>query len=492
MSKPTILFSDNLHFHERNFKSLFDYIKLEKIAHAFMTPKKPLLSAFGNYYAFLEDIGGYKFHIDGLGVAELLEYTYKGVPVFAVCKAELLSYLMPKYNWRNEQIFNIDSKIMEKAHSENYEDLINNMAAVCYWIDFWSIELKRFKVHDYCCIFSGSNIYSKALLELLKKHQTKPLVLESFFTGNDYYMEFKYDSLPNNSDIQYRNVFNSYHLPESNYEYNKARAKMINKILGANNKNVKQPSVVDGSFGMLPKNYLLICGQVLNDYSILNTQDQLNSLSTYKELIDLILAHTDYNIVFKAHPWEEKKNNIRFPLTYHELSEHIKKMPESMSSRVYITNHINLGELIIRSRGFITICSQSAFEAAFKGFKPIIIGGAFYDSYGFTSNFSSPKDFIQNLNSEEISFKLSLHEYDNFEKYLMVVLMCHLVCSFPLGIPRIREILQKPSFIPIQSVDENQTIVLDNSNLEPQTEPHVSSDKNVAIMSLQESLEFTI
>ena len=474
-NKSSILFAENINFHERNFKSLFDYIKSEKVIHAFMQPDKAMLSAFGNYYTFSDKLLKYKYTLDGLCEEELLNFQYQNINIFDVCKSELMCYLMPQHNWRSVEILNNNNFIIKKAFKENKEDLLWNMSAVIYWIDFLTEEIKKYKIHDYCCVFSGSIIYSRVLLELLKTHPTKPLVMESFFTGNEYYMEFKYDSLPNNTDLRHKNIFQSYKLPEVRYEYDKLKAKTINKILNANNKNVKQPNKDHSLIQKLPNNYILICGQVINDFSILNTQKKINSLQTYKDVILGILKNTQYSIVFKAHPWEEHKSNVRCPLTFNELKKWTDELPDELASRLCIENNINLDDLILNSKAFLTICSQSALEAAFKGYKPIILGKAFYDNFGFTSNFETVGMLTDALKNKKLSFKLSLQEYKNFEEFMMVALNHHLICVFNSGVPQLRQRFSKKSYIAIEKKDEYDSIVEDNSSIVVQKSEEVVS-----------------
>lgn len=471
MTKTKIIFSDNLHFHERNFKSLFEYIKLNNIEHAFMNPYKPMLSAFGNYYQFNDMIANHRYLIESLNCKQLMKFVYRGVPVFTTCKAELLAYLLPRFNWRTDEVFDIDEKIIEKAFNQNYEDLINNMAATIYWIDFWYEELSKYKIHDFCCIFSGSNIYSNTLLQILKTHVTTPLVLESFFTGDDYYLERKYESLPNNSDLKFKTVFESYEIPTDCYEYNKLKNKAINKIISANNKNVQQPDVSNNDTYTSLSNYILIGGQVLNDYSTITTQYQLNSLKTYISVIQTLLEHTDFDVVFKAHPWEEKKNNIRSPLTYNEIKEFKATLPKESQSRLHILNHSNLNILIKNASGFITICSQSALEAAYSGLKPIVIGSAFFDGYGFTSNYKTVKDFNIAQKNKSISYVMSLDEYLAYERFIIVSLCMHLVSVHRSGNVRLREIFNKTHFVKTLGANVEKSIVENNMASDNKKEP---------------------
>lgn len=489
MNKTKIIFSDNLHFHERNFKSLFEYIRMNKIEHTFMNPYKPMLSAFGNYYEFNDYIVSHKYLLENLNCKELMDFSYRGISIFSTCKAELLCYLLPKSNWRDSEVYNIDQEIIEKAFIQNYEDLINNMAATIYWIEFWYEELSNYKIHDFCCVFSGSNIYSNTLLQILKTHVTTPLVLESFFTGNDYYLEKKYESLPNNSDLKFKTVFENYVLPTDHYEYSKLKNKAINKIILANNKNVKQPEFDYSDTSVLTSNYLLIGGQVLNDYSTITTQHQLNSIKTYINVIQTLLDHTDSDIVFKAHPWEEKKNNIRSPLTYNEIVKFKAGLSPEHQSRLYITNHSNLNRLISNASGFITICSQSALEAAYNGLKPIIIGSAFFDGYGFTSNYPTVTDFNTAQKNKSVSYVMSLDEYLAYEKFIIVSLCMHLISVHKSGSIRLNEIFNKTSFIKVLNSNTEKSIIENNiSEIEEEDSKEDNSDivdKIVSIVKIE-------
>lgn len=484
MNKVKLIFADNLHFHERNFRSLFQFIKQNSIEHTFMQPPKSMLTAFGNYNGFRSELVKYKFDLENLASHELMLYDYRGINVFNLCKSELISFLLPLKNWRQGRVSNTSIVIIEKAYSEDYEDLILNMSSAMFWIDFWHKELGRYRIHDYCCIFSGSNTYSKALIEVLKTHMTDPIIMESFFTGNEYYMEVKYDSLPNNSDLKFKNVFDSYKLPESGYEYNRLKAKAINKIITAKNKNVIQPSIDISKSIQLPEDYILIGGQVLNDYSIINTQQELNSIEKYKEIINILLKNTTSVVVFKAHPWEEKKNNIMNALTFKELNGYRDGLPKKDRDRLFIFNDINLGKLISNASGFVTICSQSAFEAAFNGLKPITIGGAFFDNFGFTSSFASCEIFETALQNREINFSLTLTEFEYFEQYLIVALCFHLVCVHKSGFIRLRELLSKSIPIEILHSERNKSIVVDNSISKTQQVPQqVSNVKETVTLS---------
>ncbi|HCN9346693.1 TPA: capsular biosynthesis protein, partial [Escherichia coli] len=105
--------------------------------------------------------------------------------------------------------------------------------------------------------------------------------------------------------------------------------------------------------------------------------------------IDRLLCDDDVFVIFKSHPWERHKNNIRSALTFEKIHEYIKELPDDKSSRVFIIEDFNLESLIKQSDHIVTLCSQSAIEAAFLGVKPIQLGNAFYGQKGFTYDFDS-------------------------------------------------------------------------------------------------------
>lgn len=194
------------------------------------------------------------------------------------------------------------------------------------------------------------------------------------------------------------------------------------------------------------------------------TQHQLNSIKTYISVIQTLLDHTNFDIVFKAHPWEEKKNNIRSPLTYSEILQFKANLKQEDQSRLYVTNHSNLNRLISNASGFITICSQSALEAAYNGLKPVIIGSAFFDGYGFTSNYPSAIDFETAQKNKSISYAMSFIEYLAYEKFIIVTLCMHLVSVHKSGSIRLNDIFKKTSFIKVLSSNTEKSIIENNVN----------------------------
>ena len=388
MKNVSILFPDSVHFHERNFKSLFDLIERHKIQHTFLKDRNKWVSAYGNYEQFSDELSCYFDKLKKLSLDELYTYKIKGISLFSVARDEVLTYFLVKDGFTSQikhkpndiELINIMSIIDMRA-------LVLNLAAAYSWIEYWKDKLDSTRNHTYACIFSGGQIYNRSLLECLKTHPTTPLVMEHFFTGNEYYIEEKYQPIPNNCNLKYDSVYNSVELNADLNEFDRARAKAVNKVLLAKNKNVTQPH---GEFIIESNNrkVITIIGQVANDFSVICTATKyLSSVNFYKELIEKLLDNTEAFIVFKAHPWERHKNNIKSPYTLEKLSEFKSKVSEEKSERLFLTEDFNLECLIKQSDHIVTLCSQSAIEAAFHGMKPIQLGNAFYGNKGFTYDF---------------------------------------------------------------------------------------------------------
>ncbi|WP_407230078.1 hypothetical protein [Escherichia coli] len=232
-------------------------------------------------------------------------------------------------------------------------------------------------------------------------------------------MEEKYDPIPNNTNLKINNIYNSVRVEEHGFELDRERIKAINKVLLANNKNVKQPSDIL-TIEKENNRTVTIIGQVVNDFSIICTaKNYLSTIDFYIELIDKLLCDDDTFIVFKSHPWERQKNNVRSALTFEKINEYVKSLSPDKSSRVLVTEHFNLENLIKQSDYIVTLCSQSAIEAAFLGIKPIQFGNAFYGQKGFTHDFDSIDEFYAELQQNKLNKYLTINEYDNLELFLI-------------------------------------------------------------------------
>ncbi len=454
MKNISILFPDSVHFHSKNFKSLFDFIERHKIKHTFIDDRREWVSAYGDYSSYTEELSVYIERLNENSLDELLSINVNGVNLFDVCRDEALTYYLPKSDFRNQVIsFPIREELIKIMWETDCQSLILNMSAAWSWCDFWSERLGGLKNHTYVMIFSGAQIYNRTLLEILKTHPSTPLVMEHFFTGNEYYLEERYSPIPNNSDIKHSNYYNAIKINAENEDLNRLRVKAINKVILSKNKNVKQPSFSE----IIPsknRDIITIVGQVVNDFSVICTATKyLSTIDFYINLIDGLLKSTDCFVVFKAHPWERNKNNVKSALTYDEINNYINGLSIDLQERIYITEDFNLQELIKQSKHVVTLCSQSAIEAAFSGLKSIQFGNAFYGNKAFTYDFNDIDDFINEYKCGKLNPYLTLNEYDSFELFLVKVLEKNLVSVFNSGILSLEKKLFVTAPIPLAKVE---------------------------------------
>ncbi|MBV7413346.1 hypothetical protein [Aeromonas sp. sif2433] len=444
MKDISILFPDSVHFHERNFKSLFDLIARHAIPHTFIKDRNSWVAAYGDYKNLKDDLIVYYNKLKVLDTNELSEFTVKGINLFDVCRNEALTFFLPKQSFR-EKISGVPNNkdLISTMYLVNKEVLLLNLSAAWSWLDYWGEKLSQFKNHTYACIFSGAQIYNAALLEILKTHPTTPLVMEHFFTGNEYYIEEKYEAIPNNTNLKHANVYKTVDVEELDFELNRTKIKSINKVILSKNKNVTQPTgdfIIENN----GKKVISIIGQVVNDFSIICTAKKyLSSIDFYIELIEQLLTDENNFVVFKAHPWERQKNNVKSAMTLDCIADYVSKLDGDKSARVFLTEDFNLSDLIKQSDHIVTLCSQSAIEAAFLGVKPIQLGQAFYGKKGFTYDFDTIDEFISELNSQNLSKTLSLDEYKSLELFLIKFLEKSLVSVHKSGILSLEKKLKK-------------------------------------------------
>ncbi|MEM5537894.1 hypothetical protein WNY58_16020 [Neptuniibacter pectenicola] len=463
LSKLKVMLTDDVHFHKRNFNSLFTFFEKSKIKVENAKAPSDWIALYGNYFSKSNELRKSVIELSFLSKEELQEYVYKGVPVFESCKLEFLSHVIAKPKWRSLDLLSNSDVVFDYAFELDVDALLHNMAAVIFWVDWWENKLRHIPQQNYACVFSGSLIYSDVLIRLLKKHVAEPVIMESFFTGNEYYCEKKYQHIPNNSDLKFDTYYKSL-MDFSGFDYDRERIKAINKIFLSKNKNVTQPGInalvsFDNS-----RDVVVILGQVLNDFSVLGGVGRINSLAWYKEIISKLLLETDSNIIFKAHPWENKKIGLSSPVTKLELQDFVRNNFDSVFlERFVIVEDYNLQFLLEQSDYTITLCSQSAIEAAFMGIKPVQLGNAFFGRKGFTSDYASVSSFISDYKSGKVFKNLTLKEFDCFERFCVVALCKHLVSCHASGLMRLREVFTVDSSIKLvgssninkKTVDEN-------------------------------------
>lgn len=452
---PSFALIDSLHLHEKNFASLFAYFTSNNITPSVLITKEQsrfkLITAAGKYSRHLRQdrkIGVYMDLFMRCSSDELFTFTRYSIPLWDICRSELLCYLLTLDSWQKEIIVKDSLTIFEKAFVENYEDLLLNMAMAAFWLDEWYEQREEIFKNNFVCVFSGSSIYTRTIMALLRRGSTHCIVMESTFTGNDYLFEERYHPIANNSLIQYP-AWRQKQRPKNADDpgfFEREVIKAKNKMLDMANKNVKQPSATVLPSFANPAPQVLIAGQVANDFSIIeNGFPFVSTIPLYRELIESILDETDYNIVFKTHPWERKKVHISRSYTFEELTKFIDGLPDEQKSRILLIEDANIYNLIEGSQYFVTICSQSGIEAALRGLKPFTLGKTFYSGSGFTLSFDNVETLVKALKTE--SGEMSLNEYRCFESFIVDFFQNTTVAQTPSGLSILKKRIDKYSRI---------------------------------------------
>lgn len=438
---------DTVHFHERNFRSLFEFIERHKVNVTKNTEVNSWAGLYGDYSSKVEDIKPYLKKLKSLSSDELFIYRYSNQTIWKVARAELLSYFLPKVEFNLYVKYRDDRSHLDLMLKLDRSVVLNCYAASMYFMDYWKAKLSSIPVQKYALIFSGSQIYNKSLLEVLKHSQTTPIVMEHFFTGNEYYFEDRYTPIANASDLKY--LVHHKVKEEDENDYDRRRLKAINKILLSNNRNVKKT----GEFLHLDfpegKTVALI-GQVVNDYSVIETATEyLNSVEFYKEFI-VKAIDSGLNVVFKAHPWERHKNNVRTSFTKDMIEFWVgEELTEDQKSKLVITETADIDSIFKQVDFVAGLCSQGLLESVFDGFKPLQFGNAFYGGRGFTSDYLKVDDFLSDVENEMVSGFLSLDEYREYENFLVSAFERELVSVHKSGILVLESKLKEYPLIPL-------------------------------------------
>jgi len=455
----TIILSDDVHLHQKNFASLFSVLsETPNVQTKSLASGRGLWNRYGDYsgVTLVEDRAR---SLEALTKEQLkgLSGCAKGVVVnaFASARSEILSFVLATCpNWYEQPIPNDDDFIFSKLYEENPAILRLNLAAVLIWCEIYTKEIQKISSISAMIIFSGSQIYQKLLISICSASRPRAFVVETFQTGTEFYFEERYYPITKGSDIRFESVFNSLTLPTSfssrQNEINKAQ----NKLLNAQNKNVKHPD--DAEFPAFPQTrpVLLIACQVQNDFSVIESDlEDINPLSNYKSLIDEIVSQTEFNILVKTHPWEKNKTHLRTSFTKNHLIEFVNQKPSSYQSRVAFCEDANLPKLLKSMDAFVTIVSQSSFEACFHGgLKPYLLGRPFYSGRGFTSEYLNAYELAKAIAENGVNHSLNLEQYSRFLDFCTRLLQLHLASTHKSGMPIVRSRLFPQPLIEVKAI----------------------------------------
>lgn len=457
-----IALADDHHLHDRNFPSLFKMMARDKHEVSVLLQKGMdgfgLINCTGNY----GDLTGVVPAVLGRALNSWAQDFLHMAPdalynasvfhlrLWPLCRSEMLAYLLPRDTWQETIALKDDRAIFDKAYAEDRETLALNMGVASYWLNHW-LDLREtlFRNHV-CCVFSGSMTYTRTLMELLRRSPTRVFVMESTFTGNDYIFEEAYHPVANNLAVKHASVRARRRRPELEEpgQYDREVIKARNKVFEAQNKNVTQPPATALPAFPERRPQVLIAGQVCNDFSLIEDGfPYVGSIPVYRALIEGLLERTDCNIVFKAHPWEHRKVNLKTAKTFEALTRAVLALPVEKRARVLLVEDVNLPALIRDSDHFVTLCSQAAIEAALLGgLRPVVVGQAFYSGAGFTTDCADVEAAVEAVRSGP--GLLDLDGFKALDRFLVDLLQNGTVSVNNSGINRTAEMLVRRAPIP--------------------------------------------
>jgi len=429
------LLADDIHIHARNFGPLFRYAEAKQVQTEVHQAHDELKKCLGNYEgqpAITEARAALP-----AGDPEALfslTRTYRRMPirVFPLVRAECLAFaLATREHWHEEPVELEERAVFDRLYERDRDILLNNLAAGSFWIAEWEqFLLQGYFSCTHAFVFSGSMIYGRVLLELCKLSRTRCFVLESTFTGKEFYVEERYTPIANRSDIRLPTVRNAIALPEDPVARMRDRGKAIQRIYLGSNKNVTQPEQADVPvFEEEERPALLVLGQVVNDFSIIEqSSGYLSSIDFYRTLVRRLLEETDYNVVFKGHPWEHKKTHVQRAFTKETLEEFAAALPDGLRRRFAIReedNIVALGHFVDR---VAVLNSQGGIELAYHcGLRPSTFGTPYWGRAGFSDDYASIDELIDDVREGRTRALLDLEGYEALLDWLQRFLQHHLI-----------------------------------------------------------------
>lgn len=425
-----IIFSDDFHLNRKNFSKLYEFLDENKTKPTFFVKSwndNMFCGGVGNY-RHLEEQNYLSVSLDELKDKtdnELFKFTYKGIKIWPLIHSELCAFTIAEAERNNLDFPKTKFEVFDFHFREFKNDLVYNYCCAIYWIDHFKDRERELWTSNAAFIFSGSYIYTKVLLEFFKKSPVKCFVVESTFLGINFYCDEQYEHLPNNYLHQYKNereksllsALESVKIENSDDKLDYLRSRSINRFMQMDNKNVSQPPPCSiPKFKNSAKNSVLLIGQVLNDFSILESNNIVNSIKHYIEILNEILSKTDANIIVKTHPWEKRKIHLTDSVTFNALQKFRLSLGEDDRDRIFIDQDINIYHLISNVDVVLTYCSQSGIEAANFGKKVIVNEECSYQGCGFTESYSRIEELPRLIENNK---DLTIDEYETFLDFMV-------------------------------------------------------------------------
>lgn len=442
MTAFRVVLADGIHIHSRNFPTLFRFLEgvgAEVTVHEAHDDMKRVL---GGYTAFRDRLSPYRTPLQHLSSEQLWLATHelKTTPIrlWDMARSEFLARSLALHDeWHlGDGLRPNDRELFDRGLQLDRDALVDNLAAAAFWIDALG-PLVDGGAPTHAFVFSGSMTYSRVLMEICRFSRTRAFVLETTFTGNEYYCEERYTPIANSSDIRHPAVYASLALPHDPVERLRVVAKALQRVAMAKNKNVTQPAKADlPRFSNPSRPTLLVVGQVVNDFSVIETKGGwLSTIAFYRELILRCLRETEYNVIFKAHPWEHRKAHVGRALTREHLERAVADLPLEFRERVAIREDDNLRALGDASDRVALLCSQAGMELALEcGLRPSTFGSPYFGAAGFTDEYGSIDDFLADVGAGRTKAMLDLDGVDALHEFLAKFLQLHAVTVRSSGV----------------------------------------------------------
>jgi hypothetical protein len=429
------LFSDSWHFHKKNYEPVFRALKEEKIDYIVESTQKKWWKAHGDYGKLIskDSLGSLNFEKDRISTMAV-----DGICLWPLVRSEFLCHRLSDPRWHNLEIANSDEEIIGFLRSlpDELRTLEYCFLAAHQWINFWQDYLGRNEDITHAIVFSGSYIYTRSLMAVAQKKQISCFVTEHFFTGDHFYFEKRYTPIANHSQLHDLEIASTISLKSGSG----IAPSLVNYVVSQmRNKNVR-PFVTyskESHFSERDLGTVLIIGQVLNDFSLIETTaNHLSSLALYKKLI-FSLSNANLNVVFKAHPWERKRPNLMSPITLTSLQDYVSTLSEYQQKRISFKEFEPIQSLFLSATHIVGISSQGLLEACHFGLKPALFGSSFFDSHGFIDSYADINSFVNHIFHGRKG-RLTFEEYNSYLRYMESAFFSHLVPNNHWGVSAVK------------------------------------------------------
>ncbi len=398
-----LLLPDTWHFHRRNFAALFDALAAQRIPTTRERSRRRWWKAHGNYRAFADQLTPHLQVLQSLDPPGLLAAEMDGINLWSVARSEFLCVALGRPRWQKGGCVNRAETVLRHAWEDPTDrtDLLLCLAG--------GAGLDRLLVG---VAISIGRDYPRA--GVFPVHTSTPARCTPLRSGGDYAasasrafspavtftLEERAEPLANNSKLRDPGWLAKLALPRDRDALERLRAEALRRLHSMRNKNVRSVGRPLGPFWKDGRPVVLVVSQVLNDFSLIETpMAEVSAHAIYRDLIGRLLAETDSNVIFKAHPWERRRPNLKGPVTLTALQSFAASLPSDRQSRLRLLESESIGDLFALSDHVVGLCSQGLLEAAHFGFKPIQLGKAFFGNHGFTHDLDSVSNYVDAFHS---------------------------------------------------------------------------------------------